>query len=103
MRVTVAGSDVAAGARTNSVDIVHRCLPLWEDGGGLAVEAGPQLGQRPPALRFVRGAAEGEAAEAAEPLQTFGRNEEMVSFTYRTMAKKLLTTLIFFYLFMLQL
>lgn len=73
MRVIVAGSDVAAGARTHSVDIVHGRLHLGEDGGGIALDSGPRLGRRGPAVRFVRGAAEGEAGEAADPLETCGQ------------------------------
>lgn len=81
VRVAVAGSDVAACARTHSVDIVHRRLHLGADGG-----------LRGPGVRFVRGAAEGEASEAAEPLETCGQNEETATLTYRTMANKLLIT-----------
>lgn len=92
MRVTVAGSDVAARARTNSVHIVHRCLHLGEDGVGIEHDSGPRLRQRGPAVRFVRGAAEGEAGEAAEPLKTCGRNEEKVRLTYRAMVNKRLIT-----------
>lgn len=80
MRVIVAGSDVAAGAGTHSVDIVHRRLLV----GGLR--------RRGLGVRFVRAPAEGEAGEAAEPLETCGQNEEIVSLSYRTMVNKLLTT-----------
>lgn len=70
VRVAVAGSDVAVGARTHPVDVVHRSLHLGDDGGAVELDPGARLRLGGPG---VRRAAEREAGEAAEPLETCGQ------------------------------
>lgn len=92
VRVAVAGSDVAAGARTHPVHIVHRRLHLGQERGGIALGSGPRLRLRGPGVRLVRGAAEGEAGKAAEPLQTCGGKCGNGQFDLQENGHKRLTT-----------
>lgn len=65
--VVLAGADVAGGARSHGLQVVRRGLGH----SGHLIISDSKWRRRRLGLRFLRGATEGEAGEAAEPFETF--------------------------------